>query len=91
MNFINFSFMIFWTQNISIPSISYPHRVEINIYTFMPSGNINTVPINVNLYAQWLPQSCQHKHTPSGNRDTESVITHIGIHSVTIPRQLLAL
>ena len=28
-----------------------------SIYThFMPSGNINTVPIKANLYAQWLPQ-----------------------------------
>ena len=37
-------------------SSSYPDTVKINIYTFMPSGNINTVPIKTNLYAKWLPQ-----------------------------------
>ena len=39
--------------------------VKINIYTFTrPSSNINNVSININLNAQWLPQSCRYKHTP---------------------------
>ena len=30
----------------------YPSMVEISIHIYMPSSNINTVPINVNLYSQ---------------------------------------
>ena len=69
---------------------SYPSTVEINIYTFTrPSPNINTVPTNVNLHAQWLPQPCRYQDTPCGNCNTESVNTHISIRPVAISEQLL--
>ena len=56
----------------------------------MPSGNINTVPLNVNIYLQWILQPCRYNYTLSGNRNTESVKTHIiGIHPVAISEQLL--
>ena len=33
---------------------SYPNTVMINVRTHMPSGNINTVTLKINTYAQWL-------------------------------------
>ena len=55
--------------------------VEIkSIYThFIPSGNINTVPVKTNLYTQWLSQYTRPEaistqsleiYTPSGNINT---------------------
>ena len=50
---------------------------------------INTVPINVNLNAQWLPRPYRYKHTASADRNIESVNTHTSICLVAISEQLV--
>ena len=62
--------------------------VEISIHIYMPSSNINTVPINVNLYSQQILQPRRYQHTPSGNCNTESHYNK-HIHPVAISEQLL--
>ena len=57
------------------PVVIQTRLKSIYIHIYTNNGNINTVPINVNLYSEWLPQSCRYKHTPSGNRNTKSVNT----------------
>ena len=36
--------------------VAVPIQLKSMDTHFMPCGNINTVPIKENLYAQWLPQ-----------------------------------
>ena len=71
------------------PVVIQTRLKSIYIHIYTNNGNINTVPINVNLYSQWLPQSCRYKHTPSGNRNTKSVNTHISMRPVAISEQLV--
>ena len=60
------------------------------IYTHLHAlAAINIVSINVNLYAQWLPQPYRYKHTPRGNHNTESVNTHTSIRPVAISEKLV--
>ena len=69
--------------------MTVPIRLK-SVYTHLQTlAAINTVPIKVNLNAQWLPQPYRYKHTASANRNTESVNTHISICPVAISEQLV--
>ena len=42
--------------NVTYTPSSYLNTFVINIRTHMASGNIDTVPLKINLYAQWLSE-----------------------------------